>query len=148
MEEIVVYYLMSLFSNFRSGFEVVTFFGSVYFIALVLIALLLINRRRFLMYLKMYVALWISIFALKLSVGRIRPNGDLYSFPSGHTANAFALAMLLYLEDKRYWPMFILAAIIGLSRIVLGEHYLSDVLFGAFFGMLIALFSFKERATK
>ncbi|SHJ39745.1 phosphatase PAP2 family protein [Parasporobacterium paucivorans] len=69
-----------------------------------------------------------------------RPND--FSFPSGHTGSSFAAAVVLYRElPKKYGvPALILAALIGLSRIYLGVHYPSDVICGALFGSIIAIF--------
>jgi undecaprenyl-diphosphatase len=65
---------------------------------------------------------------------------DRFSFPSGHTINAFAITTVLALQ----WPLFspalaLLAAGIGASRVLLGLHYVSDVLAGAVLGILIGL---------
>ena len=62
------------------------------------------------------------------------------AFPSGHTITAFAIASALYFSvdsDKRR-PMlliFVLAAMVGLSRSAVGAHWLTDVLAGAGVGM-------------
>ncbi|MCI8327717.1 MAG: phosphatase PAP2 family protein [Lachnospiraceae bacterium] len=63
-----------------------------------------------------------------------------FSFPSGHTASSFAVAVILYLElPKKYGvPFMILAVLISFSRLYLGVHYPSDVLAGAVSGSLIA----------
>ena len=55
-----------------------------------------------------------------------------YSFPSGHTALAFALAFVFYrhLPQKFGVPAIIIASLLGLSRVQLGVHYLSDVIGG------------------
>ena len=55
-----------------------------------------------------------------------------YSFPSGHTALAFVLAFVLYrhLPKKYGVPAIIIAILVGLSRVQLGVHYLSDVVGG------------------
>jgi membrane-associated phospholipid phosphatase len=59
------------------------------------------------------------------------------SFPSGHTATAFAIAtvMVLMMKDKK-WQLFILIAaiLVGYSRIYLAQHFLLDVLIGAVIG--------------
>ncbi|NDA48186.1 MAG: phosphatase PAP2 family protein [Alphaproteobacteria bacterium] len=60
----------------------------------------------------------------------------LASFPSGHTVTAFALALSLSLFLPRWrWPLLVVAALVGLSRIVLGQHYPSDVFAGALLGL-------------
>jgi membrane-associated phospholipid phosphatase len=64
------------------------------------------------------------------------------SFPSGHTASVFALAVLLALNtnDKRISPIYLITAIItGYSRIYLGQHFLADVVAGALIGILTAM---------
>jgi membrane-associated phospholipid phosphatase len=72
------------------------------------------------------------------------------AFPSGHTLTAFAVAAALYFScDKdKHKPMlllFVIAALVGLSRSAVGAHWLTDVLGGAGFGiwcgMLGALFA-------
>ncbi len=61
-----------------------------------------------------------------------------FSFPSGHTSSAFAAATALVTTRKKsiYIPAFILAALIGFSRIYLHVHYCTDVLFGAVAGVI------------
>lgn len=60
---------------------------------------------------------------------------DQFSFPSGHTMTAFSIALVVsYFYPTLGWPLFFLAASIGISRIVLGMHFLSDVLAGAVLG--------------
>lgn len=62
---------------------------------------------------------------------------DLYknfSFPSGHTAAAFTMFLLLsaFVKDKRYtYVFFFLAVIVAISRVYLLQHFLIDVYFGA-----------------
>lgn len=62
------------------------------------------------------------------------------SFPSGHAATAFALAGLWIMGMPRCWPwrgpLFVLAALVGLSRIMLGVHWPVDVLGGMLGGWL------------
>ena len=61
-----------------------------------------------------------------------------YSFPSGHTAAAFASVTALYLEgEKKLWkPALVLACLIGISRLYLYVHYPTDVLGGALAGAI------------
>ncbi|SFA46145.1 Membrane-associated phospholipid phosphatase [Pedobacter suwonensis] len=64
------------------------------------------------------------------------------SFPSGHTASAFALATVLVLIFKKkkisFYCLFF-AFSIGYSRIYLAQHFLIDVIFGAVTGITCAI---------
>jgi membrane-associated phospholipid phosphatase len=76
--------------------------------------------------------------AIKFSVGRTRPDGTSLSFPSGHTASAFATAAVLqrHLGWKAGIPAYAAAGYVAASRIQVKRHYLSDVAFGAAIGMM------------
>jgi undecaprenyl-diphosphatase len=67
------------------------------------------------------------------------PPLDRYSFPSGHTLHAvlFTSIAIVYAPALALLLMP-LVALIALSRVVLGLHYPSDVLVGAFLGWAIA----------
>jgi undecaprenyl-diphosphatase len=63
---------------------------------------------------------------------------DKYSFPSGHSITAFAVALsigLFYPELLAY--LLTVAALIAASRIILGMHFLSDVLAGSVIGIVL-----------
>jgi len=63
---------------------------------------------------------------------------DQFSFPSGHTITAFGIAVPLAMLYPQAGPeLFFAAACIGVSRVLLGMHYMSDVLAGALFGAVI-----------
>jgi undecaprenyl-diphosphatase len=63
---------------------------------------------------------------------------DQFSFPSGHAMNAFALGAILTLAWPQVAvPVLLVAGSIGASRVVLGFHFLSDVLAGAVLGLLV-----------
>jgi len=68
---------------------------------------------------------------------------DQFSFPSGHTITAFAIAVSLgHLYPQSEPGLFLAASCIGVSRVLLGMHYLSDVLAGALFGAAIGFGSY------
>src|SRR5436190_15585831 len=67
---------------------------------------------------------------------------DQFSFPSGHTITAFAVAVSVsrFYPDATGWLLFC-AISIAASRILLGMHFLSDVLAGAAIGTALAFAS-------
>ena len=67
----------------------------------------------------------------------MRAGGD--SLPSGHAAFFFGLAFSIFLYNKK-WGTFLLAlaVIMGVARIGVGVHYLSDIVSGALMGVLSA----------
>jgi undecaprenyl-diphosphatase len=63
---------------------------------------------------------------------------DRFSFPSGHSTTAFAVAVAL----GSFYPeirvlLLILAANVAVSRVIVGMHFLSDVLVGSAMGSLL-----------
>ena len=90
--------------------------------------------------------------SLKRSLTRARPdasiagfeplaeNPDRFSFPSGHTAAAFAVAVAFAGEPGGLGPLALLLATgIGLSRVYLGAHYPLDVAAGGMLGVFAGL---------
>ena len=62
------------------------------------------------------------------------------SFPSGHTTAAFTFFTVLGLSYSSKWvhsAMPVCASIVGISRVYLGQHYLSDIVTGAVLGLLL-----------
>lgn len=65
---------------------------------------------------------------------------DHFSFPSGHSMNAFAVATLVALCFPWTTPLgLLLASSVAASRVLLGLHFVSDVLAGALLGAGIGL---------
>jgi undecaprenyl-diphosphatase len=97
--------------------------------------------------------LWCAVIPLagaveqlfKLLVGRPRPRGVNWGFPSGHVTAvaAFAVLMLYVLSRERVSPAtrrallavsIVLVGSVGYARIILNAHWPSDVLGGVFLG--------------
>jgi len=97
-------------------------------------------------------AMGIAVFLnVKRATGRRRPCAfephcwatllppDQFSFPSGHTITAFAVALSLGRWNPGLAPgLLFCAASIAASRVLLGMHFLSDVLAGAAIGAVMA----------
>jgi len=68
-----------------------------------------------------------------------------YSFPSGHTGSAFALAVVIFMVmDRKYGIIaLILASLMGFSRLYVGIHYPSDVLGGVILGIVTSVIAVK-----
>lgn len=62
------------------------------------------------------------------------------AFPSGHTAQAFALSITIFMHDKKIgWFFLIGALLIGVARVLANVHYPVDIVGGAFIGTLMAV---------
>jgi membrane-associated phospholipid phosphatase len=90
----------------------------------------------------------IAVNCFRLTLGRPRPSSNLpdgfyglqasaayHSFPSGHSATAFGTgSALAFLHPPFAFPVLLLAASVGWSRMELDRHYLSDVVAGGWLG--------------
>ncbi len=90
------------------------------------------------------------VLLIKFRIKRKRPEGewgrvyrasDPHSFPSGHAARAFLLATIAsgLGPSSLATILWIWAPLVALARVAMGVHYLSDVVAGALFGIIIAL---------
>ncbi len=67
---------------------------------------------------------------------------DEYSFPSGHTMHAVVFTTIVCEWYPSSFPIFgVFTLLTGISRVVLGLHYPTDVVLGAVFGLIISYFS-------
>lgn len=89
------------------------------------------------------------VLVIKFRIRRKRPEGewgriyrdtDPHSFPSGHAARAFLIAVIASALAPTWLAilLWIWAPLVALARVAMGVHYLSDVLAGAILGALIA----------
>jgi undecaprenyl-diphosphatase len=88
------------------------------------------------------------VLTIKFTVKRRRPEGewgeiyrstDPHSFPSGHAARAFMLAVLTMAVGPSWFGLILLiwAPLVGLARVAMGVHYVSDVIAGALIGIFM-----------
>lgn len=92
----------------------------------------------------------VIVLAIKFTVRRSRPVGewgriyrstDPHSFPSGHAARAVMLATLAAGLGPVWLGLVLViwAPLVALARVMLGVHYLSDVIAGMFLGLIMGL---------
>jgi undecaprenyl-diphosphatase len=90
------------------------------------------------------------VLVIKFSIKRKRPEGewgniyrntDPHSFPSGHAARAFLIATIASAlgPSGLAVALWIWAPLVAFARVAMGVHYLSDIVAGALFGILVAL---------
>ena len=118
-------FLCWFFSNsFWKQWEVVEFFGIVGLAAVVLGVKFLVKRKR-----------------PEGDWGGIYRNTDPHSFPSGHAARAFLIAVLGTVLAPPWLAilLWVWAPLVALARVAMGVHYMSDVVAGAVLGVIVAL---------
>jgi membrane-associated phospholipid phosphatase len=90
------------------------------------------------------------VLAVKFLVKRKRPEGewggiyrntDPHSFPSGHAARAFLIAVIASALAPPWLTLalWVWAPLVALARVAMGVHYLSDVIAGAILGIFVGL---------
>lgn len=152
-EEHMLALIYGLPEGLRLFFLTVTFLGSAWILAVVLIALLI--KERFDIALRVMTAgigAYTVVGFAKEFVSRPRPGelADLlqrellvfgYGFPSGHTALATAIAFVLaaYLPKKRRFIVPVWIGLVAISRLYLGVHAPLDIVGGFCIGLLLAL---------
>ena len=92
----------------------------------------------------------VTVLMIKLIVRRRRPEGewggiyrntDPHSFPSGHAARAFLIAVLASGLGPLWLALllWVWAPLVSLARVAMGVHYLSDIVAGAVLGIIVGL---------
>ncbi|MDP2777402.1 MAG: phosphatase PAP2 family protein [Anaerolineales bacterium] len=104
--------------------EVVEFFGMLGLAGVVLVIKFLVRRER-----------------PEGEWGMIYRNTDPHSFPSGHAARSFLIAVIASVLAPPWLAvvLWIWAPLVALARTAMGVHYVSDVFAGAILGMIIGL---------
>ena len=80
----------------------------------------------------------ITTHVLKYATQRTRPDGEEFSFPSGHAAGTFAIATVLqrHYGLKAAIPAYTMATLISAARLQANSHYPTDIIMGSAFGIL------------
>jgi len=81
----------------------------------------------------------LATLGLKLAANNHSPNGEHWAWPSGHTSSTMTVASVVH-EYYGIWPAAPLYALTGLvmyERMITGEHWASDVIFGAAIGYVV-----------
>lgn len=162
----IFYHFQSLMSGgFGKAVKLFTSFGDWEAVVLILAVLLLVPNRQFRYHIAFPTAAatavsWLCNESIKALVGRARPAVEAFivergnSFPSGHSMNSGTMYFSLFLLVLRYMKkgalknavlvlLFIMPILLGLSRIMVGVHYLSDVLGGLAAGAMFAAVLFR-----
>ena len=96
------------------------------------------------------IGLALIVLTIKFLVRRKRPEGewggiyrktDPHSFPSGHAARAILIAVLISGLGPTWLmvTLWVWAPLVCLARVIMGVHYLSDILAGILTGLLAGL---------
>jgi membrane-associated phospholipid phosphatase len=147
---LVLNLFFSMFTNLGDGLMA---------IVIAVIFLLFGKRRLCILILSSYILSGLLVQLIKQFIVELRPGSDPQlndykyflqdtlrgsraSFPSGHTTTAFAIAAIIFFwyKDKRIGVFaFVLAVMVGYSRIYTGNHFLIDVLAGSFLGICCSI---------
>jgi len=165
LDKPVAYYCRSLGQNIRYFFNIITYLGDSkwYLIGSGILFVYLRYIRKNVRWshkpLFMFIAIASSgllVDLIKYTLGRYRPKllfqDGLYgfaflhagygttSFPSGHANTIAALALTLYCLFPRYGLLYLcFAVLVSASRAIIGAHFLSDVVVGAYLGIVMTL---------
>lgn len=159
MEVNIVKFFQKASCSFLDGLNsLITVIGETSMFFMLFVAIYLCYKKEFAVrYLFFFMLAGLINGAIKSAVARPRPythNGVIdvrhttgYSFPSGHSQNYALQASLIGIEytkqqKKKNWVLYITLIVVGvlvaISRIYLGQHFLTDVLVGLALGTILA----------
>jgi len=155
----IAYNFISKFisDNMTNIIKFITFLGSATVVILItLLALIILKNKKIGIFIGLdLIIITIFQYTLKPIFGRARPvdinliEETNYSFPSGHSLTAMAfygfIIYMLYKSNLKYKRIYIvllcmLILLIGLSRVYLGVHFITDVLGGFVFSIAYLIF--------
>jgi len=144
-------------------FKNVTWLGSGWAVAVLVLLFLIKNRRTAIIFLSgnLIITLIVQISKRFIFPGILRPVAffsdpdklhliagekmhHFHSFPSGHSATAFGIfIILIYVTNNHYGKLgwLFLALITAFSRVYLSQHFLGDILAGSFIGTITMIFT-------
>lgn len=144
-------------------FRIITEFGHTYFIAILALTIGIIFRFKaeFWFFGATEAVAWGTNELVKICVQRIRPDEAMqwmgessFSFPSGHSLNVtcmliFVIFLVVFSPKLKQWVKWLISivctcliALVPISRLILGMHYLTDVIAGVLFGAFFAVMGF------
>ncbi len=148
----IVEYIQEILGWAAPFFRIITELGSeLFFIAIILTGYWAFKKRESMITTCVLILSLITNYWLKVAIANPRPDSSYwypgyeepnYSTPSGHAQNSVSLFGWITIKSKRYYVTiisFALILLIGISRVVLGVHYLEDVIIGWIIGFAILL---------
>ena len=143
------------------AFELISFYGSIFF-AVIVAAILWLKKDKKLLFLFVldFVLISTVVYGLKFLVQAPRPNAPVplspgapvlptpfyeSSFPSGHSARAFLYSAFLSKEFDKFFQdiLYIFAALAAIGRVVTGAHTAIEIIVGSVIGFAISWLTLK-----
>lgn len=136
----------------KEGLTAITALGTAYFSVIILILLILLEKRQAALHLSIGLILaYFLVYAIRVFYFKERPEKEEYfnfftkitasSFPSMHTISSMYAATVLsniFKTISLTYFFYVMALLIAYSRIHIKKHHVTDVLFGLVIGILIS----------